>query len=280
MTPPTDASTAAIRIAPRWNLTRLRRRAQRADVLFISFPKSGRTWFRMVWAAYWCKAAGIEFDLRPSGIAGMPQVYFTHDRWARLTDPSVFNRIAGHGLIPPGAAREKPKLLLVRDPRDVVVSLYFQMTRRREVQRRYTPDSLKALVRHPTFGFATICDLMNGWYAEWQGSDRFKLIRYEDARARPLEVMRDWLRFSGVAAPDEARLAEAVAFSDFSAARSREEKGAYKDKFLAARNVGDTESFKARRGKVGGFVDYLDEDDVAYCNATMARLLPVFGYVP
>lgn len=267
-------------LARRRNLTRLRRRANEADVLFISFPKSGRTWFRTLWSAYWCKVAGIEFDLRVRGIKGMPHMYATHDRWTHLMEASAFNRLLGHGLIPPKAAREKPKALLVRDPRDVVVSLYFQMTKRSQVERRYKADSLKALVHHPTFGFATICDLMNGWYQEWGGSERFAMFRYEDARADPLPIMRQWLKFFGVTAIDETALAHAIAFSDFDAAKQREQAGEIKDKLMAARNLDDGESFKARRGKVGGFTDYLDADDLAYCNEKMTRLLPVFGYKP
>lgn len=281
MSPTSTESPASTPVlAARRNLTRLRRRANQADVLFISFPKSGRTWFRTVWAAYWCKVGGIEFELRPQGIAGMPRMYSTHDRWAHLLEASMFKRLLGHGLIPPRAARDKPKALLVRDPRDVVVSLFFHMKKRGQVRRRYKPDSLKALVRHPDFGFTTICELMNGWYREWGGSDRFRLFRYEDARAEPVRVMREWLQFCGVKAIDEAALVQAVAFSDFDAARQREVAGAAKDKLISACNLADADSFKARRGKVGGYADYLDADDLAFCNATMARLLPIFGYKP
>jgi hypothetical protein len=266
-------------VAARRNLTRLRRRANQADVLFISFPKSGRTWFRTMWAAYWCKVAGKEFDLRiESGVPGMPRMYATHDRWTHLLEANAFKRLLGHGLIPPGAARDKPKALLVRDPRDVVVSLFFHMKKRGQVKRRWKPDTLQDLVRNPDFGFATICGLMNSWYQEWGASDRFRLWRYEDARAEPVRVLREWLRFYGVQQVDEQALAHAVAFSDFNATRQREAAGAAKDKLISARDVADGDSFKARRGKVGGFTDYLDADDIAFCETVMRSLDPVFGY--
>lgn len=266
-------------VATRRNLTRLRRRANHSDVLFISFPKSGRTWFRTLWAAYWCEAAGKEFDLRiESGVPGMPRMDATHDRWTHLLETSAFKRLLGHGLIPPGAARHKPKALLVRDPRDVVVSLFFHMKKRGQVNRRWKPDTLQDLVRNPDFGFAAICRLMNSWYQEWGGSDRFKLFRYEDARAEPVRVLREWLQFYGVQNVDEEALAHAVAFSDFNAAREREAASAANDNLISARNVADGDSFKARRGKVGGFADYLDAEDIAFCDAVMSKLAPVFGY--
>lgn len=268
-------------LAKRRNLTRLRRRANQADVLFISFPKSGRTWFRTVWAAYWCKRAGIDFDLRVDGVAGMPRLYPTHDRWTHLLEASAFKRLLGHALIPPRAALEKPKVLLVRDPRDIVVSLFFHMSRRGQVERRFEkPDSVRSLVHHPHYGFATLIDILNGWYEEWGGRDDFKLVRYEDARADTARVMRDWFTFAGAGEIDEAALAHAIAYSDFDAAKKREQAGVSGDKLISARNLADADSFKARRGKVGGFTDHLDAIDVAYCNAAMARLNPVFGYKP
>ena len=41
--------------------------------------------------------------------------------------------------------------------------------------------------------------------------------------------------------------------------------------------VGDPESFKVRRGKVGGFTDYLNGDDLAYANEAMRKLDARFG---
>jgi hypothetical protein len=40
----------------------------------------------------------------------------------------------------------------------------------------------------------------------------------------------------------------------------------------------DPESFKVRRGKIGGFADYLSQDDQEYAAAALARLDPRFGY--
>jgi hypothetical protein len=48
---------------------------------------------------------------------------------------------------------------------------------------------------------------------------------------------------------------------------------------LAAGREGDPESFKTRRGKIGGYVDYLSADDVAWLNRRIdAELDPFYGY--
>jgi hypothetical protein len=264
----------------RWNLSATRHAANRADAIFISFPKSGRTWFRMFWSAYWCHRAGRDFQLDPAGIDGMPSVFFTHDRWEHLTEVSFSKRILGQYLLPAAAAAKTPKLLLARDPRDVIVSLYFHLTKRGERKRLVKPASLKELVRDPEFGVAMVVRLLNDWNTEWGATTSFRIMRYEQARAEPESAMREWFAFCGIATPEPAAFAHALAFSDFDAVREREKGGGFRNKLLSARDVSDPESFKARRGVVGGFSDYLDADDIAVCNAAMARLHPVFGYRP
>jgi hypothetical protein len=262
----------------RWNLTEQRREMRKADAFFVSVPKSGRTWFRTLWAAYWCCRADIAFQLKPKRIPGMPRVVFTHDRWEHRANPSLKRRMLGYQLIPAGPAARKPVVLLVRDPRDVIVSIYFQVTRRPEADQRWTPASLKELIRHPQFGFSTVCATMNGWYDEWRDRPDFTFYRYEDARRNPDTALREWMRFLGLPAPDEAALAHALEFSDFAAMKRREKEGQFKERALSAGDRSDPESFKARRGKIGGFADYMDAEDIAYCNAELARLSPVFGY--
>ena len=41
----------------------------------------------------------------------------------------------------------------------------------------------------------------------------------------------------------------------------------------------DPESYKVRKGKVGGFVDYLDPKEIKYCDEAIANhLSPIYGY--
>jgi len=54
--------------------------------------------------------------------------------------------------------------------------------------------------------------------------------------------------------------------------------GAFTSKILRAGDTQDPESFKVRRGKVGGFEDYLSPDDQVYAAAALQRLDPRFDY--
>ena len=47
---------------------------------------------------------------------------------------------------------------------------------------------------------------------------------------------------------------------------------------LRPKDPGDPDSYKVRRGKVGGYTDYLDARDVAYLNRALERLDPRYGY--
>jgi len=50
---------------------------------------------------------------------------------------------------------------------------------------------------------------------------------------------------------------------------------------LMPRDKNDPESFKTRRGKVGGYVDYLTPQDIEFLDAKMREGLPLcYGYRP
>ena len=53
----------------------------------------------------------------------------------------------------------------------------------------------------------------------------------------------------------------------------------YDRSWLKARDLQDNESFKVRRGKIGGYVDYLEDDQIEMVNNMINETLtPEFGY--
>ena len=54
--------------------------------------------------------------------------------------------------------------------------------------------------------------------------------------------------------------------------------GAFDSKILRPGDVRDPESFKVRRGKVGGYREYLSVEDQEYAAAALTQLDPRFGY--
>ena len=136
-----------------------RERAPAANVI-VSFPKSGRTWLRLLVGKALAERHGFaESDMLDTfeltRRAGLPPAVFSHDG-ASNTEARHLRRLS------PGKSdyAKKRVLLLRRDPRDVVVSCYFQASKRRDL---FT-GSLSEFVRHPCYGI----DKILRWYRIWE----------------------------------------------------------------------------------------------------------------
>src|SRR5215467_1526102 len=180
-----------------WNLSKAGRKMMRADAIVVSFPKSGRTWVRVFYFAYLSKLTGREFSWNSQLFPEFPRVAFTHDRWEHRLLPGWWHFVHGRHLVPPRARREKKIVLMVRDPRDVVVSLHFHLTKRSHVFK-WRPQPMGEMLRDPKFGLEHVIELLNGWLVEWHGHPNFKLLRYEDCKADAAGQFRALLEFLGL----------------------------------------------------------------------------------
>jgi hypothetical protein len=136
------------------------------------------------------------------------------------------------------------------------------------------------MLRDKRFGVPAIVNTMNDWIEEFSGRDDFILIRYEGFRASPPEYFRDLLAVLGESAPDMTMFHEALEFSRFENMQKLEAAGAFDSKILHPGDVRDPESFKVRRGKVGGYREYLSAEDQKYAANALRELDPRFGYAP
>jgi alcohol sulfotransferase len=120
---------------------------------------------------------------------------------------------------------------------------------------------------------------MNSWQSELDRSQRL-LVRYEDLRAAPEAHLERVLAFLD-AAPTSAEVQDAVAFASFDNMKQLEQSAAFggADRRIVPGEAGNPDSFKVRRGKVGGYHDYLSAEQAAALDGLVAtRLSPVFGY--
>jgi Sulfotransferase domain len=247
----------------------------------VSVPKSGRTWLRAFLCAYFCKRFGLEFTLRPGryNLTGFPRVVFSHDLFEHRTKGDLWDRFRGKYLVPRSELNRAKIILLARDPRDCFVSLYLQLTRRDpNAPIELRQKSVNEMLRDSRFGVRAIVDTMNDWVNEFSGQDNFTLIRYETLRASPAEHFRDLLALLGESAPDMTIFQQALEFSQFENMQKLEAAGAFDSKILRPGDVRDPESFKVRRGKVGGYREYLSTSDQKYAADVLAELDVRFGY--
>lgn len=259
----------------RWNLSSRARSLSDGDATILSIPKCGRTWVRVFLSAYFSAKVGRSFaiDVTEQRREGIPRIIYSHDRFEHRTKGTVWERVRGKYLVPYAQLTGAPVILLVRDPRDAFVSYYVQLTHRNHP----APDSIKrlpadVLVRHPRFGIGRMVSVMNGWMRELGERADFHLLHYETLRTDAAAGFRDVLAALGEPVIDEAAFAQALQFSSFENMQRLEASGAFGDKILAPRDAADSESFKVRKGNVGGFAEYLSAASQRYAAEVCERL--------
>src|ERR1051326_17836 len=271
-------------LPPRWTRRNFSSRAHElsgGDAIVISVPNSGRTWLRTFLCAYFCARYEHPFSLHPETYqdSRIPRIVYTHDLYEHYTKTRWWERVRGKFLVPSGEIKRARIILLARDPRDAFVSHDIEMTRRAAEQAN-EPKSrgLGDVLRDPIFGLALIIETMNAWLRELACRVDFVLVRYEDLHASPNEQFRRVLATVGETDPQEHHFENALAFSRFGNMRKMEASLEHDRQLLQPGDVNDPESYKVRRGKIGGYVDYLDPEDLEYAARAMSALDPRFGY--
>ena len=96
---------------------------RQADIVIVSFGKSGRTWLRVMLSHLFRvmyklpENAVMGFDNFHNINAAVPKVFFTHDNYIKDFTGEFDSKKSFYG---------KRVVLLARDPRDVAVSQFFQ----------------------------------------------------------------------------------------------------------------------------------------------------------
>ncbi len=150
--------------------------------------------------------------------------------------------------------RGRKVIFMVRDPRDVLVSSYFQKTRR---NLNYE-GTLEEYVHERRGGIETITAFYNIWARNRDAPKAFLLVRYEDFHTNPAMELRRVLDFSGLGHIPDTVIEEAVEYARFDNMRKLESTNALGTSALAARDHQDEASYKTRKGEVGGYREYLD----------------------
>ncbi len=245
---------------------RERRERAPAEVVIVSFPKSGRTWLRLLLGKALCDHYGLPETemldtLSLSRRAGLRPTMFSHDG-ASNTEARHLRRLRRNKREYTG----KRVVFLRRDPRDVAVSCFFQASRRRDLFE----GTLSEFLRDPHYGIDKILRYYELWYAAREVPRQFALVSYEALHARPVASLRTVLGAMGAGELPEACLKDAVSFGQFENMRRMERDGRFESSRMQPGDAADPESFKVRKGEVGGHRGYLSAADQAYVDARLA----------
>jgi hypothetical protein len=253
---------------------------RRTSIYLLSYPKTGRTWLRtMIGKALVddLAIAGVdplELEDVSEASPALPRIRVTHDDRPHRKPPSEIERDKRR-------YADKHVIFLVRDPRDVLISYYFTASKRRD----WFSGTPSEFLRHPIGGLDGTIEYYNIWAGARTVPRSFCLVRYEDLHRDPSGELSRVLAVIG-RSPSRKIIDDAVAFASFENMRERERATPKAEAMtaegwagrLSPENPTDTESYKTRKGKVGGFREYLTDDDIAYMNHRIAeRLSPYYG---
>ena len=268
--------------------------AQRADLLMIAHPKSGNTWLKVMLSRLY----QVRYHLPDN-------LLHKSDEYSRI-NPDIPRLAASNGYYsyegvigedldvnnPNSTLRGKPVLLIARNPIDIAVSWYFQFTKRQSAHKQELINqfidhpidrktiSMWDFVRHSDIGLPFLVQYLNSWEKNLSSCPNSLIIRYEDLRAKPAQTLAKVTQLMGESFTSE-EIEEVVNYGSFENQRALESKGFFKQGGMTLRNPADTESFKTRRGKVGGYTDYFSKDQVSELEALMmTELSPGFNYRP
>jgi len=245
-----------------------------ADALIISYPKCGRTWLRLQLAKALIESfrldvtdtVTLEIERFPEFDRSIPRIEFSHDDYPhwKLTQYVVTDK---------AAYRDKKVILLLRDPRDVIVSYYFQYTKRGDKNRANDVNfagSVDDFAFHKIGGLPNIVRFYNAWCAAAETMPDVILVRYENMHSSPLDTLRTITGHIGLSNIGDAHLQTAVDYCEFEKMRRYEETNKFKNARLYNDQSSDPEALKTRKGVIGGYREYLSDESVRRINAYLA----------
>lgn len=258
---------------------------RRADCVIVSHGKSGRTWLRVMMSRVYQVKHGLSsrsllsFDNLHRKNQEIPRIFFTHDNYVRdyTGSTDVVSDYGGSKVV-----------FLARHPVDVAVSQFFQWKFRMKPGKKdllnypgHGEDvELFDFLMRPDWGLARVIEFMNLWARDIPRLEDCLLIRYEDLRADAGAVMKRLMDFIGTPATDE-QIRDAVEFGSIENMRKMETQGSFwmSGGRMKPKDKDNPESYKVRRAKVGGYRDYLTDEQAEQIAAVVRETLsPVFGY--
>jgi len=291
---PTEPLPANTRVATRRkHLAALElAKAHRANFLIIGHPKSGNTWLKVMISRLY----QLRYDLPESKLINTDEFARKIPEIPRLAATNGYYSYEGEvgKLLAEGAAdnplRHKPVLFLARNPIDIAVSWYHQFTKRQSrakqelinhfidhpIDRRTI--TMWDFVRHSDIGLPSLIEYQNTWARNVRDLEHGMLAKYEQLRSEPVPTLHKITQLMGENfSEDEVRAA--VEWGSFDNLQKLETSGTFSQGGMKLVNANDPSTFKVRRGKVGGYRDDFEPEQVAELEALVRdNILPELGY--
>ncbi|MCP5101319.1 MAG: sulfotransferase domain-containing protein [Chloroflexi bacterium] len=245
------------------------------DCYVISYPKSGRTWLRILIGNAMAQHFNVDLKNDEPGLIvkqykfKAPYVRFSHDRVANAVEENgrLFREKYSY-------YRRQKIILLVRDPRDVIISYYFHRTRRLNEQHQ-----LDDFIQHPLWGIDRQLYFLNEWSQHQDIPNDFLLLRYEDLINNTFDQLKKVFTFLSLEIAN-THLEEAITYAQFENMKKRILNSPNQiNERLEPTDPSDNQSHKVREGRIGGHQQYLNNQQIELLNNKIQTTLnPIFEY--
>jgi len=267
-------------------------KAHNANFLIIGHPKSGNTWLKVMISRLY----QLRYDLPESKLINTDEFARKIPEIPRLAATNGYYSYEGEvgKLLAAGAPdnplRHKPVLFLARNPIDIAVSWFHQFTKRQsrakqELINHWVENPIDRntvqmweFVRHSDIGLPSLIEYQNTWARNVQDLEHGMLVKYEELRTAPVPTLHKIIQLMGENFSEE-EIRAAVEWGSFDNLQKLETKGTFSQGGMKLVNADDPSTYKVRRGKVGGYRDDFDPQQVAELEALVRdNILPQLGY--
>jgi hypothetical protein len=212
--------------------------------ILLSYPNAGRTWISSM-------LVDLQCDIKLAHMGPFEDIDVMFKFMEKYPNRFINDKI----------------VFLHRELRDNVVSNYFQFTRR----IKYLPESMsmQEYIRHDVFGIERLIKY-NLYWKEFSAVAGKLIVSYEEMRNNSEPTLVKILNFADTQYSKNS-IIDSMEKNSFENMRKDEESGIAGSKrpvkdWIKRATLSDPESFKCRKGKIGGYVDYLSQDDIRYCD--------------
>ena len=241
----------------------------------ISYPKVGRTWLRLILGRTFTYHFGIddmERDLFNNEKLHekdkrIPRIFELHEDRPQDKKPNQLRTTKNK-------FKNDKVIFLIRDPRDTIISFFFMRTRR---HKNVYQGNIKQFIRDNTGSLASMIRYYNIWYNCRKQPKDFIIVTYEDLKNRGPRTLMKIMKFLGLNNVSLETVKKAYDYCVFEKMRKYEKAHTFK-RDLRPGDKNDEESYMTRKGKVGGYREYLDEDDIQYINEQLENLNDFYNF--
>ncbi len=206
----------------------------------------------------------------------VPTIRWSHEDSYILNEKGVYNSdldsvFADH---PPPSGSERVAFM-IRDPRDVAVSYFHQVTKRSTNPLEIT--SIDDFVLDPILGIRRVLAYYRRYQRYSHKFKEFKLLRYETALEDTEKTLTELLEFIGVRSPPPKLVRQAVIAGQPDAMRRRERSGDISG--MRTFSLDNPNALKVRKAKSGTHVEELSSQSIDECVVLMHEFNDPFSYL-